>query len=271
MKITRILSVGVLSLSLYFSASAQTAPEPEKSLEIFGFIQMDGGYNAGQIDPNWFDIMRPTKLPAYKDQWGTSGNTFLSVRQTRLGVKGYTNTPLGELRTWFEFDLFGTGADAGQTTMRLRHAYGELGKFGAGQTVSPFMDMDVFPNSLDYWGPNGMVFYRNVQFRYMPIQGDTRLTFAVERPGASADQGIYADRVELQNVGAHFPLPDLSGEFRKGGKFGYVEVAGIVRYIGWKEILDTTAYDLDGYAIGWGLNVSTNLKVTKKTTFRGQV
>ena len=33
------------------------------------------------------------------------------------------------------------------------------------------MDIDVFPNTLEYWGPNGMVFFRNVQVRYMPIQG----------------------------------------------------------------------------------------------------
>jgi len=25
------------------------------------------------------------------------------------------------------------------------------------------MDIDVFPNSLEYWGPNGMIFFRNVQ------------------------------------------------------------------------------------------------------------
>ena len=31
------------------------------------------------------------------------------------------------------------------------------------------MDLDVFPNSLEYWGPNGMVFFRNVQLRWMPI------------------------------------------------------------------------------------------------------
>ena len=59
------------------------------------------------------------------------------------------------------------------------------------------MDIDVFPNSLEYWGPNGMVFFRNVQLRWMPIQGDTRLTVALERPGASADQGDFADRIEL--------------------------------------------------------------------------
>jgi len=270
MHILKRLSLGCVFISLSLSAIAQDQPaEQEKSLEVYGFVQMDGGYNAGQIDPNWYDVMRPTKLPSYKNQWGANGSTYLSVRQTRFGVKSYTNTSLGELKTWFEFEFFGTGVDAGQTTIRLRHAYGELGKFGAGQTWSPFMDIDVFPNSLEYWGPNGMVFYRNVQFRYMPIQGDTRLTFALERPGASADQGIYANRIELQNVASHFPLPDLSGEFRKAGKFGYVELAGIVRYIGWREVLDTTSYNLDGEALGWGLNLSTNLKLGSKTTFRG--
>jgi len=31
------------------------------------------------------------------------------------------------------------------------------------------MDPDVFPNSLEYWGPNGMVFFRTLQARYMPV------------------------------------------------------------------------------------------------------
>jgi hypothetical protein len=46
----------------------------------------------------------------------------------------------------------------------------------------------------------------------MPIQGDTRLTIALERPGASADQGVYSNRIELSGVSGHFPLPDLSAE-----------------------------------------------------------
>src|SRR5438045_2352016 len=81
-----------------------------------------------------------------------------------------------ELKTQSEFEVFGPGVDEGQTTFRLRHAYGELGAFGAGQTWSPFMDPDVFPNSLEYWGPTGMVFFRNVQLRWMPIKGASNLT-----------------------------------------------------------------------------------------------
>jgi hypothetical protein len=153
----------------------------------------------------------------------------------------------------------------------LRHAYAELGKFGAGQYWSPFMDIDVFPNTVEYWGPTGMAFFRNVQLRFMPIQGDTRLTIALERPGASADQGIYSDRIELQNVKGRFPLPDLSAEYRRAFKWGYVELAGILRDIKWEDQLTTDPYDLSGDALGWGLNLSTNIKFGANTTFRGSV
>ncbi len=264
-----------LLLSLIFLcftslAISQEDPKKEKSLEIYGFVMMDAGYNFNQIHPDWFDVVRPTKLPAYKNQYGTDGNTYFSVRQTRFGVKGYLNTPLGELKTQFEFEMFGTGVDAGQTTIRLRHAYGELGKFGAGQYWSPFMDIDVFPNTVEYWGPSGMAFFRNVQIRYMPIQGETRLTFALERPGASADQGVYSDRIELDDVKPRFKLPDLSAEYRYGKKWGYVELAGILRKIEWVD-QGNSPYDLSGDAVGWGLNLSTNLNLGKNSVFRGSV
>jgi DcaP outer membrane protein len=262
--------LSLIPIFLTFLAVSQDDPKKEKSLEIYGFIMMDAGYNFNQINPDWFDVVRPQKLPTYKNQFGTNGNTYFSVRQTRFGVKGYHNTPLGELKTQFEFEMFGTGVDAGQTTIRLRHAYAELGKIGAGQYWSPFMDIDVFPNTLEYWGPGGMVFFRNVQFRYMPIQGETRLTFALERPGAAADEGDYVDRIELDNVKPHFSLPDLSAEFRYGRKWGYVELAGILRRIEWID-QGSGPYDLSGDALGWGLNLSTNLKLGKSTVFRGQV
>jgi hypothetical protein len=228
--------------------------------DFYGFIMLDAGYDTKQVDPSWFDVLRTTKLPSYKDQFGSDGNAYFSVRQTRFGVKTTTPTDVGDVKTHFEWELFGVGVDAGQTTIRLRHAYGELGKVGAGQYWSPFMDIDVFPNTLEYWGPAGMVFFRNVQIRYMPIQGDTRMTIALERPGASGDQGIYLDRVELDDIRPHFPLPDLSAEYRMGREWGYVEVAGILRYIEWEDA-GTDSLNLAGDATGWGINLSSNLKL----------
>ncbi len=42
--------------------------------EIYGFVQTDVGYNFGRIDPNWFDVVRPSKLPAYENQFGEDGD-----------------------------------------------------------------------------------------------------------------------------------------------------------------------------------------------------
>ena len=232
---------------------------PQSSFEVYGFAMMDAGYNADQIQADWYDVIRTTKLSAFDGQFAPDGNAYFSVRQSRFGVRSSTPTSVGELKTQFEWELFGTGVDAGQTTLRLRHAYGELGPVGAGQTWSPFMDIDVFPNTVEYWGPPGMAFFRNIQVRWMPIKGDTRLTVALERPGASADQGDYAGRIELQDVRAKFPLPDLSAEYRLGRPWGYVELAGIVRRMEWED-LNADQFDLSGDALGWGLNLSSNLK-----------
>src|SRR3979411_1970823 len=239
--------------------------EKKSSIDIYGFVMLDSGYDFKQENPNWFDVLRPTQLPSFKGEFDPGGNVFAGVRQSRFGVKSSTPTEFGDLNTIFEFELFGTGVDAGQTTFRLRHAYGELGQFGAGQTWSPFMDIDVFPNSLEYWGPNGMVFFRNLPFRWMPIRSDRlRLTFAVERPGASADGGVYADRVELQGIKPKFDMPDFSWSVRAIRGWGYLQLAGIFRKISWVDLNRGPEQDLSGDAFGWGLNLSSNLKLDTK-------
>jgi len=258
----------LLAAILLLVGSTNTwAQEPTNTmpqLDIYGFAMLDAGYQVNQADPNWFDVVRPTKLPSFANEFGADGHFYAGVRQSRFGVKADIPTDAGHIKTIFEFELFGTGVDAGQTTFRLRHAYGELGKFGAGQTWSPFMDPDVFPNSVEYWGPNGMVFFRNVQARFIPWQkGDSRLVIAVERPGASADQGIYAGRVELGGVTGRFPAPDISGHYRLAGAKGHLQIAGIYRRINWDDLTPTPGPDLTGSANGWGINLSGNIKVAK--------
>jgi hypothetical protein len=266
MKTIRLFLLLSLFMTGIYSALAQEQKDSTKFLEIYGFAQADFGYNFNQVNPQWYDVMRPSKLPAYADQFGTDGNFYFSVRQSRFGVKSSMQTKFGEFKTVFDFDMFGVGANAGQTTIRLRHAYGQLGHIGAGQTESAFMDLDVFPNTLEYWGPCGMLFYRNIQVRWYPIMGPTHLVFALEMPGASADAGTYADRIELSNVKTHFPYPDLSGHFRyTGKKWGYIQVGGIVRYIGWKYMPPAggDTIDLSGNAIGWGVSLSSGINIGK--------
>jgi len=155
------------------------------------------------------------------------------------------------------------GADAGQTTFRLRHAYGEWGSLLAGQTNSVFMDIDVFPNVIDYWGPDGMVFYRNVQIRWTPWRTDnSSFAIAIERPGNDIDSGNLRlvegfDEVQVQNDET---VPDLTTHVRIGGDWGHVQLAGILRRVGYEFKVTPDSRWQSGSEPGWGLNLSSVIK-----------
>jgi hypothetical protein len=254
------------------TAEAQNATGP--TFDIYGFVMADMIFEFGQSNPDWFDALRPSKLPSVDDEFGKDGRFYAGIRQSKFGLKSTLPTGIGQLKTTFEFDLYGVGVDAGQTTIRPRTMWGEIGHFGAGQADSPFMDGDVFPNILEYWGPAGMLYFRQPQVRWMPIlpsqsNNNSKASIAFERPGASGDQGNYADRIELQNVRARFPLPDFSAEYRHGTNWGYVELAGVLRALQLDDLLEDQ-FDLEKSMLGWGLNLSSNYKATKTDVVRFQ-
>jgi len=270
----KAIVAGIVFLAFWTDkVQAQEDTGMTRSLRIYGFAMVDMGYNFNQIDPRWFDALRLNRLPKYKDQFAPDGTFFFGVRQTRFGVAGYTPTKLGDLKVVYEFDMFGTGSDEGQTTMRLRYAYGELGRFLAGQATSPFMDDDAWPNTVEYWGPCGMVFYRNVQIRYAPIKtADKELFIALERPGAGADKGTISvpELPSLDSVKAQLSAPDVSAHFKKRGKWGSVQLAGILRPLKWKDTrVNNFGNDLSGSVTGWGANLSAVFNLGKSTVFRG--
>jgi hypothetical protein len=115
-----------------------------------------------------------------------------------------------------------------------------------------------------------MVFFRNVHVRWMPIRsGGRQLTLALERPGASNDDGRLADRIELEDVTGRLPMPDISGHYRMSGGWGHVQVAGMLRKFAWDDNNDDQ-FDLSGSAVGWGVNISSNLKPTSTDVVRMQ-
>ena len=239
----------------------------ESTFEVYGFAMLDAGYQFKANHPDWFDTLRVTKLPAFQDEFLPEGNTYWGVRQSRLGVKSSTPTKYGEFKTIFEFELFGTGVDAGQTTFRLRHAYGELGQVGAGQYWTVFGDTDTFPNSFEYWGPPGLIWFRNVGVRWMPLKGKNSITIGLERPGASADQGNYADRIELEGIRPKFNMPDIMGNFRMQRDWGHVQFAGILRKISWEDTNDDDI-DLSDTVWGYGTSITSALNFGKNDVGR---
>lgn len=266
---SHFLSAFCLSIVLLLTTQVLAQENNKTRFKISGLAMTDAGYNFQQLNPDYFDVMRPTQLPAWKNEYGSNGNVFFGVRQSNFGVRSYIPTEQGELMIYFAFDMFGSGTNAGETTFHLTYAWAELGMLGAGRNWSLFCDHDGFPNMIEYWGPAGMASCKNVQLRFIPLQGANRLALSLEQPGASADEGVYANRIELTDVKPHFNIPDFAAEYRMTRNWGYAEIAGVLRKIEWED-LGNEPYDLSGKVWGWGLNLSSQLNIGEKNVLKIQ-
>ena len=239
-RISSTLKVTLLMLaSAVLLASAPWVPgaraDDTRKFNVYGYGQLDYIQDFNRVDPAWAATLRPSKIPTTDGLYGSDGQAILSARQSRLGASANLPTEHGTVFTKFEFDLYGVGADAGLTTIRLRHAYGEWNGWLAGQTHTLFMDIDLFPNVIDYWGPNGMVFIRNPQLRYTRnLKAGNTLAFALENPGNDVDPGQLRDiDPSIGAVASHNTVPDLTAQFKTGKDWGHFQAAGVLRRLGY--------------------------------------
>jgi hypothetical protein len=266
-----------LSAAAAFAIAFSGAPAQaqDKSFEVYGFVMLDYIQDFDRVNPDWEDALRPSRIGIDEDQFGDDGQTSFSAKQTRLGVKATLPTAKGPINTKFEFDMFGVGEDAGQTTIRLRHAYGEFGQFLAGQTHSLFMDIDIFPNVVDYWGPTGMVFLRNPQIRWTPMSGDDTFAVAIENPSNDIDPGQFREVADFPGAQGDQEWPDFTAQYRMARDWGHVQLAGILRWVGTEIVGDVdpgpgvdqgVLFDDDD--TGWGLNLTTVINVFERDAIR---
>ena len=284
---TKRIGVPVLALAAGLTLTTAQAAEGQKSFEIYGFAQADYIQDFGRVNPDWEDTLRPSRIPvANPEQYGKDGQAMVSVKQSRFGVKATLPTSKGDIRTVFDFDLFGVGSDAGQTTFRLRNAYGEWGQLLAGQTNSLFMDGDIFPNTIDYWGPTGMVFLRNPQIRWTPISGTNTFAVAIENPGNDIDPGQFRQVDDFPGLQGDQKYPDLTAHYINKGDWGHVQVAGILRWVGTEVLCNAGQTDPNGVGFcpngkteviyddhdtGWGVDLTTVINVLQKDAIRAGV
>jgi hypothetical protein len=237
----------------------------DAGFEVYGFAMADYIQDFNRVDPLWESSLRPSKIPTQDGQFGGDGQSIISVKQTRFGVKSQQDVGGKPLKVVFEFDLYGTGDDAGQTTMRVRHMYGEWGPVLAGQTNTLFMDGDIFPNTIEYWGPPGMAFVRTPQIRYTYKTGPHKFAAAIEKPGNDIDPGGIRTLEPI--LGFSFQddneAPDLTAQYRYEGGWGHVQIAGILRSLGY-EAVGTADNEPKGTETGWGLDLTSNIKVLQK-------
>jgi hypothetical protein len=242
----------------------------DRSFKIYGFAQLDYIQDFKRVDPDWNATLRPSKIPTIDGLYGAEGASVFSVRQSRLGVKAAAPAGDHDITTQFEFDLFGVGGDAGKTTFRLRQAWGSWGPILAGQTNSLFMDGDLFPNTIDYWGPSGMVFLRNPQLRLtLKDSGGIKFAIAIEHPNSDIDVGQIRelDPALGANLRGVTKIPDFTAQLRFTGGWGSLQLSGLLTKLAY-ETVDMPNNEPKGSKLGWGIDAGAAINAGASTVFR---
>ncbi len=188
-------------------------------------------------------LQNKNTINTYEVPTGTNFNTlpnyFNGLEQTRLGFEVTRKTDVGDIFIRLETDF--AGADG----YRIRHAYGQFGKFLFGQTWSLFSQVSVRPATVSTRGPTGSISQRTPQIRYStrgPFKSD--LSFGVEY--STPEIGI-PDSITVETFQV---IPDITARLRKRTDWGLWQISGIVPIL--------TGRSLSGEFImrpGWGLSL----------------
>ena len=123
-----------------------------------------------------------------------------NATQLRLDVRAPEHG--GDFRFYYQNDFFGSGSDTGDMKYRVQHIYGQFYGFKAGFTYGVLEDPDSWPDTVDYEGPNAVIFSRRPVAQYTVAWNDNwNTTFGVEKAGhlcrhvlRSESRRLHADR-----------------------------------------------------------------------------
>jgi hypothetical protein len=136
------------------------------------------------------------------------------------------------------------------------------------------MDGDIFPNTIDYWGPAGMVFFRVPQLRWTPYRTKTDdFAVALEHASNDVDPGNIrlVEGFEEANVRGTRVVPDLTARWRHDESWGHVQVGAMLRDIAYEYQIVAGPDWTRKSQTGWGVNLSGHINVMEKDKILLQV
>jgi hypothetical protein len=157
-------------------------PGTNTSFAVHGFIQFDLTRTMGPhiAENSWGANGIPLEGSGVSSTaaHSTNGGTNMGIKPTRPNIETHTPTAYGLLKTYIEFDFNQTaGAQlAGNNNiLRLRQAYGTLGPWLIGQTLSLYADPQAYADTANGSQDVGMMNTFNVrrpQIRYTWLAGN---------------------------------------------------------------------------------------------------
>ena len=230
-------------------------PGTDTAIELGGHVWQDVIYDNRETDNK--AGFQPSSMPTVAQR--NSNESTFSAGPSKFYLKSFTPTRWGDMRTRVEWDFFQSDGNA---DFNLTHLWGELAGIGAGKTFSNFMDITAFPNILDFWGPNSMVFTRRSQFRYTWGLESGDLAISMEEPGTDITfaDGIAAD--------GRNELPDFVLSYHTEGDWGHFKAAGVMRQIAAEALNGSGRKDQD---TGWGINLTGSLNFWERDRVVAQI
>jgi hypothetical protein len=192
--------------------------------------------------------------------FGGSEQFNVNARGSALSVDVRAPDVPGNFRFYYNNDFFGSGSGM---QYRLKHLYGQYFNVTAGFTYSCFEDPDAWPDTVDFEGPNAVIFARRALVRYMvPFSDNWQMNFGIEAPGSEIDGNSTLDDITAVNS-----APDGTMNVRwENAKWGHVQLGGVARSIGARgPIVGNQS------VFGWGFNLACNINVGKRDSFQGQL
>jgi hypothetical protein len=217
-------------------------PGTDASMKLGGYVKMSIVQSFDPVGST--DRFAPGTIPVPADPGDLDNQANLTTRQSRLNLDMRRNSTLGPLRAFIEGDFAGAG-----DTLRLRHAYGQLGRILAGQTWSTMVDLKAHPEEIDFEGLNAGVYVRQPQLRFFPSFGENlELAIAVEDPNPDVTGGTGLTEV-----------PDVVAAIRfSSWDRLHVKAALLLRQI--RAVPDSNP-GTSAKEEGWGLSVSGHVNV----------
>jgi len=240
------------SLEELVKARARTIPGTEIRYVVAGYLQLDTTWTRRQLEGDEKDTFLVSAIPFGDAESGTRA----SIRASQVNALAQMPTALGELTALMQADLFSYEAGARPNLTQLVARLGNW--LGVGKTYSTFMNDEAWPTTLDYNGPSGAVFVRQLIVRGgVSLPARLRLEASAEDPQADAS----AEREGL-SVSAKADRPDFVARLRYGGERVHAQLAGLSREVAYSAQLPSGS--AQRRVSGYGLSASAAIQVAEE-------
>jgi hypothetical protein len=227
-------------------------PGVDTSIQLYGNACFDLVYDG--VQPGGVMQGLSAANQSFTDNASPKSQWDMTMDESRFGMRTFTPTSIGDVKTRFELDFLGTNKDHaggrmpwassinGETSNygHVRQMYGEWNGWLFGKADNNFEDPDGSPNYLDWDGLLGDWYGcgRDLQVRYTAsFDAKTTLAVAIERndgntiggtnpiypQGKTINPGVTANT----SIGSAHSLPgDLTARLTYADKWGHIAFAG---------------------------------------------